>query len=143
MSKKNYKVGDVLLDDNMEYVVISRFVSFNLTVGYEEDIPAGGKLLKRKYKVTRGKVDNYTGYVLSHKGKVEYIIVGCRVFTSLDEARKHWSNGPDGHHYKLRTYKTFNGFIDVDVYGVTAVRYEENNNRLKATEKFVARALRS
>ncbi len=82
---------------------------------------------KKPAKFITGKVDGFDALILKASGKT-FISVGCRVFHNLKEARQHWSNGPDGHH-----------FDDPLDEGQAIFRHKANIKRLKQTEKLYAK----
>lgn len=60
-------------------------------------------------------------FVAAQRGKRLILSAGCRTFSSVKEAREHWSNGPKGYHYEYK-----------DDYDWWEDRKEENKTHLAA-----------
>lgn len=133
-----FKKGDVVSHyaSGDTHVVLKRrpkkdyFNTFNVTQGYVEGYSPSDYLptKKKSVAVVSREIDGFEAFAFKRGGKT-VISVGCRVFANLKEARKHWSNGEDGHHYNDELY------TEED----RAYRKQSNIKRLKATEKLVAK----
>ncbi|SRR6266403_1761928 len=135
MSK--FKKGDIVEDGLSNRFVILKSVKgdptvidvFNISGGYREHLYNWNFTLTKakRAKFITGRVDGYGALILKASGQT-YINVGCRVFQNIKEARKHWSNGPNGNH--------FDDPLDEDQ---RAFRHNANITRLKQTEKLYAK----
>ena len=79
----------------------------SLTRVYGEDFTFG-----------KAAADGYD-FIVFKRGKKQYLTAGCRVFTTMAEAKQHWSNGKNGHHYD----------------SVDKLRKKANKRRIEAMKK--------
>lgn len=86
---------------------------------------------KKPYKVVKGDVDGYVGFVAVKKGKQSVISVGCFI-GNLEDAEHRWSNDPDNSYHA--------GEVDPNGQYYISDRVKTNTKRLAKVRKLLAKA---
>lgn len=142
---KAFKRGDVVTDiSNHEFLILRRedtygnnYFALRIDNKFYTDYLSDSEISlskKKPFKVTKGKVDIFDGYV-ALKGNKMFISVGCRLFRNVKEAKQHWANDGTGAH-------ALNDYMDgrQDAIGQWEERKKYNTKRLAKTLKLIEKA---